>query len=438
MKTELKNPNIKDISSFLSYDNIRSCFCRGIGSNAGLSAEIKNADCFMTSDSRYIYRRVTAFPAISCAEEAEYYSHGYEKLNGNTGGALLKNVHSESTDSAFKSACKEVLGEVRASRQGFNATMEKNLAAQLIYWSDLYLTDFFTSDVKKMCKLICSGKIGYKEYSFCMLAALMGIDTLILLPSGDINIGRGLADRSSAFVIGTAENISLPEFDISLIKRKAAIHAAGAVSVTDRSAPAAPVRKTRQSAERTYEELAGLAESVVMIEVQDRHGETVGAGSGIVISRKGYILTNCHVAAAGVRYIVRTENDSEPCPAGGVVKYHPQLDLAVIRIEKSIPPLEIYKGREELKRGQKVVAIGSPLGLFNSVSDGIISGIRKVEGIEMIQFTAPISHGSSGGALLNMQGQVIGISTAGVYGGQNINLAVGYKDINMFIGNLVD
>ncbi len=88
-------------------------------------------------------------------------------------------------------------------------------------------------------------------------------------------------------------------------------------------------------------------------------------------------------------------------------------------------------------RGQKVVAIGSPLGLFNSVSDGIISGFRVVDNVDMIQFTAPTSHGSSGGALLNMYGEVIGISTAGFDNAQNINLAVGYEAISQFIKGFV-
>lgn len=74
---------------------------------------------------------------------------------------------------------------------------------------------------------------------------------------------------------------------------------------------------------------------------------------------------------------------------------------------------------------------------YNSVFDGIISGFRKVDGVDMIQFTAPISHGSSGGAVLNMYGEVIGISTAGVDSGQNINLAVGYECIHPFIRGFV-
>ena len=115
-----------------------------------------------------------------------------------------------------------------------------------------------------------------------------------------------------------------------------------------------------------------------------------------------------------------------------IIKINGQLDLAVIRIERNLTPLPIYNGRTKLVRGQKVVAIGSPLGLFNSVSDGIISGFRRIKEVDMIQFTAPISHGSSGGAVLNMNGEVIGISTAGIDSGQNINLAVDYESIRMF------
>ena len=77
------------------------------------------------------------------------------------------------------------------------------------------------------------------------------------------------------------------------------------------------------------------------------------------------------------------------------------------------------------------------MGLFNSVSDGIISGFRVVDNVDMIQFTAPTSHGSSGGALLNMYGEVIGISTAGFDNAQNINLAVGYEAISQFIKGFV-
>ena len=184
--------------------------------------------------------------------------------------------------------------------------------------------------------------------------------------------------------------------------------------------------------EKTFEELAQLASSIVMIAVLDGNGELTATGSGIMIGKKGFILTNFHVVKRGAIFAVRIEDDEKVYVTGEVIKYNPQLDLAVLRIDRELRPLPVYDGRKKLVRGQRVVAIGSPLGLFNSVSDGIISGFRKIKDVDMIQFTAPISSGSSGGAVLNMYGEIIGISTAGVDSGQNINLAVDYSNIRFF------
>lgn len=190
--------------------------------------------------------------------------------------------------------------------------------------------------------------------------------------------------------------------------------------------------------ELAYEELALLASSVVQIMIHDGRGEVIGGGSGIMVGRKGYILTNNHVASRGKYYSVRIEEDDKVYQTDEMIKYNSVLDLAVIRVDRRLDPLPIYKGERKLARGQRVVAIGSPLGLFNSVSDGIISGFRLIEDVEMIQFTAPISNGSSGGAVLNMYGEVIGISTAGFDNGQNINLAVGYGYIQNFVRGFVN
>ena len=184
--------------------------------------------------------------------------------------------------------------------------------------------------------------------------------------------------------------------------------------------------------EKSFEQLAQLASSVVLIAVHDMDGDIIGTGSGIMIGKNGFILTNNHVASGGRFYSVRIEDDEEVYTTTEVIKYNSITDLAVIRINRVLNPIPIYDGKKKLVRGQKVVAIGSPLGLFNSVSDGIISGFRNINDVDMIQFTAPISHGSSGGAVLNMYGEVIGISTAGIDSGQNINLAIGYENIRMF------
>jgi len=194
-----------------------------------------------------------------------------------------------------------------------------------------------------------------------------------------------------------------------------------------------PINAAKSRKEKSFEELALLASSIVMIEVHNQLGDVLGIGSGIMIGKEGYILTNHHVVNKGWYYCVRIENDKEVYRTNEVIKYNSVMDLAVIRIAKTLSPLPIYKGRNKLVRGQRVVAIGSPLGLFNSISDGIISGFRVMDSVDVIQFTAPISHGSSGGALLNMYGEVIGISSAGIDSGQNINLAVPYDCINLFI-----
>lgn len=184
--------------------------------------------------------------------------------------------------------------------------------------------------------------------------------------------------------------------------------------------------------EMSFEQLAQLASSVVMIMVHDKRGEPFASGSGIMIGRKGYILTNNHVLTEGSFFTVRIENDDNHYRADQIIKYNQVLDLAVIRIDRALVPLPIYKGPQKLVRGQKVVAIGSPLGLFNSVSDGIIAGFRVLDDVDMIQYTAPTSPGSSGGAVLNMYGEVIGISTAIAREAQGINWAVGYEFINLF------
>ena len=203
-----------------------------------------------------------------------------------------------------------------------------------------------------------------------------------------------------------------------------------------------PTRQTAGAAvgerrELTYEELAQLAKSVVMIAIRDKKGEVIGTGSGIMVGPKGYILTNNHVASGGYCYSVRIEEEENTYDTDEVIKYNPVLDLAVIRIKRELQPLPVYRGKEPLVRGQKVVAIGSPLGFFNSVSDGIIAGFRTIDMVDMIQFTAPTSPGSSGGAVLNMYGEVIGISTAGMDNAQNINLAMGYECINSFIQGFI-
>lgn len=419
-----------------------------------LSEDIQSLDRRLSADERCIYRRVTSFPVPGVKEAAEYGDKWDRLCKG-------EKVLSSETETALKKVCDLY----RFARKDINASIEKNLAAMLMFRADRLLEGFSPSD-RKCPKLVCSGKVGGKEYLFCLMAAFMGIDVLLICPSGEPSLPEGLERKDEFIRLGENREFTLPEYQPAR-SEGADTSAATIASKVGAKAPKAPVpaasgnhipltvptspvktpavtaapipeKASSQRSELSFEELATLASSVVMITLHNSRGKAVGSGSGIIIGKDGYILTNFHVAGGAKSFSVQLENDENIYRTSKVIKYHPNLDLAILQIDRQLTPLRFYNGREELRRGQKVVAIGSPLGLFNSVSDGIISGFREINGVDMIQFTAPISGGSSGGALLNMFGEVIGISTAGFSKGQNLNLAVGYKDIIPFIGNLRD
>ena len=290
-------------------------------------------------------------------------------------------------------------------------------------------------------------------YLFYIFLTCIGCDVLLIENRSDISIDEKALKYSNAFSIGTFGEQIIPNYcQFVQEKNENPEHNREDQTIKKVVIPVKNSRKniednsyaktgiyipnsntiSNSNSEKSFEELAQLASSVVLIAVHDQDGEVIGTGSGIMIGNDGYILTNNHVASGGYFYSVRIENDEETYVTNEVIKYNSVIDLAIIRIKKQLNPIPLYKGRKKLVRGQKVVAIGSPLGLFNSVSDGIISGFRNINDVDMIQFTAPISHGSSGGAVLNMQGEVIGISTAGIDSGQNINLAIGYENIQLF------
>jgi len=107
-------------------------------------------------------------------------------------------------------------------------------------------------------------------------------------------------------------------------------------------------------------------------------------------------------------------------------------DLALIRVcDKYKSNKKLVVSKHPPKIGERIIAIGHPMGLEQTVSDGIISAFRKVsEGLSLIQITAPISLGSRGGPILNLRGEVIGVSTLFLGKGQSLNFAVSGKYIN--------
>jgi serine protease Do len=155
--------------------------------------------------------------------------------------------------------------------------------------------------------------------------------------------------------------------------------------------------------------------------------EQRGIGSGFVISRDGYILTNNHVVEGADQIKVKLSNGNEY--GGKVVGRDPKTDLALLKIEgaSDLHPLRLGNS-EDMKVGNWVVAVGSPFGLEQTVTAGIVSAKGRVIGSgpydNFIQTDASINPGNSGGPLINMKAEVVGINTAIVAEGQGIGFAI--------------
>ncbi len=163
-----------------------------------------------------------------------------------------------------------------------------------------------------------------------------------------------------------------------------------------------------------------------------REEEVEGEGSGVIFNKDGYILTNNHVVegANNIKVILPKNNQEYK---GKVIGRDPITDLAVVKIEvknKNLPVLKLGNS-SNLAVGQFAIAIGNPYGFSNTVTTGVISALGRnlpvQEGIEltdMIQTDAAINPGNSGGALLNAQGEVIGINTAIIREAQGLGFAI--------------
>lgn len=164
---------------------------------------------------------------------------------------------------------------------------------------------------------------------------------------------------------------------------------------------------------------------------------TTGQGSGFFAGGEGRIITNYHVIRGAAEAVIVTADSVEHKDVE-VIAVDKALDLAILRIRTGgEKPLALGESRTAAV-GEHVVAIGNPLGLGDTVSDGLLSGMREFDdGVRVLQISAPISPGSSGGPVLNDRGQVIGIATFVVNRGQNLNFAVPIDAAKGLLGGTV-
>jgi hypothetical protein len=176
--------------------------------------------------------------------------------------------------------------------------------------------------------------------------------------------------------------------------------------------------------------------ATVLIIAYDSNSIPIGQGSGFFINAQGEIITNYHVMSDATSIIVKTSRGAF-YRVKKVIASDEDKDLAKLLIDAKGVKFPYVKFANTLPQiGQKVIVIGSPLGLESTVSDGMVSGIRQVKEMgEVIQISAPISPGSSGGPVINMNGFVIGVATMSAKDGQNLNFAVPSKYISSLRGH---
>jgi hypothetical protein len=152
----------------------------------------------------------------------------------------------------------------------------------------------------------------------------------------------------------------------------------------------------------------------------DSSGRVIGIGSGVVID-KGIVITNCHVATRGTKLAVKINDSVMPAT---IQLADEVLDLCRLNVAGLSASAVAIGSVTSLRTGQRVYAIGAPAGLELTISEGIVSALRKVDDGTVIQTTAPISPGSSGGGLFDMSGRLVGIMTFQHRYGQNLNFAL--------------
>jgi tetratricopeptide (TPR) repeat protein len=163
-----------------------------------------------------------------------------------------------------------------------------------------------------------------------------------------------------------------------------------------------------------------VSHSVFIVEVVNKRGSLIATGSGVAME-SDKVVTNNHVIKGGASLRIRQGDRTWPAHVTHVDSYH---DLCLLTVEGLKAPVVPVRLSSVLTVGERVYSIGAPEGLELTISEGLISGLREFKQARIIQTSAAISHGSSGGGLFDAQGQLVGITSLFLKEGQNLNFAL--------------
>jgi TPR repeat protein len=192
---------------------------------------------------------------------------------------------------------------------------------------------------------------------------------------------------------------------------------------------------TKKSLVELFATLTPSVHKIVVGEVISGKWNGKGHGSAVSIS-PALAITNYHVVHGSTVIWSMPTEDLKDLIIWKVIGFDPGKDLAVLMSpDRRLSSVTEFRSSQDLSVGEKVFAIGSPGGLTNTLSEGIVSGVRLINGISMVQTTAPFTHGSSGGALFDQDGKLIGITKGGLEVG-NLNFAVSADEITKLLVSL--
>ena len=263
----------------------------------------------------------------------------------------------------------------------------------------------------------------------------------ILLRDGGTLTGTIIKENASDVFIDLGYTIlTVPRSNIKAIEKDKPKEDPGAAATEATEKKSDDLYSTKDLAESTVRGLSErFGEGVVMVRTPG------GLGSGFIIDERGYIVTNFHVIEGETKItivIFRKEGDQfqrDKIDNAKIVATNPFLDLALIKFEppQGMKVTKVYlDDGDALRDGEKVFAIGNPLGLERTVSEGIVSKVNRTEGgLVYIQTTTQINPGNSGGPLFNARGQVVGVTNMKLTFGEGLGFAIPVRHVREFLRN---
>jgi S1-C subfamily serine protease len=195
------------------------------------------------------------------------------------------------------------------------------------------------------------------------------------------------------------------------------------VSLIAAGIPAGTAAAQQNAAPASTEALFDVVNaSVCTVSAVDAKGNATHRGSGFIIRGSGLLVTNAHVLAG--LPAARVTCGDQTADIKAITNYDRSVDLVLADVGKLDVPGLLLSTRTETKPGAQIYVVGSPFGLSGTISPGLASGHREIQGQTYVQISAPISAGSSGGPVIDQNGEVIGVTVASLEVAQNINFAL--------------